>query len=167
MGKRGPKPKPTAQKTLSNKKFHGQGRENEPQPDIEEPDIPDHLTGEAVKEWNYMAPILKEQGIIAKMDKALFAIYCQAYGDWVEISRMLKTEKLIHKTSSGNTTVNPLIWLRDKARGCVMKAAVQFGLSPYSRSDVSTKARDETNPYLAWQRKKNKATAKRKKRNDS
>ena len=163
MGKRGTKPKPTALKALSNKKFHGQGRENEPTPEIEIPECPDFLTKEAVKEWRYMAPILKENGLITKMDKALFAAYCQSYGDWVDISKTLKTEECIHKTATGNTTVNPRIWLRDKARNSMIKTAVQFGLSPSSRSDVSTKVRDEANPYLAWQRKKDAAKKKAKK----
>ena len=161
MGKRGTKKKPTAIKLLSNKKFHGQGRENEPHPDIEEPDCPDHLTGEAVKEWNEIMPILKKNGLITRMDKAMLAAYCQAYGSWVDISKTLETEKFIHKTSAGNTTVNPLIWLRDKALGHMLKTAVQFGMSPSSRSDVSTKVRDKANPYLAWQQRKENAKKKK------
>ena len=162
MGKRGTKKKPTALKMLSNKKFHGQGRENEPQPDIEIPECPDFLAEDAIKEWEYMAPILQEHGLITKLDKALFAAYCQGYGTWAEISRMLKDTKLIYKTEKGNITVNPLVWLQGKALGHMIKAAVQFGLSPSSRSDVSTKVRDEANPYREWQRKKDAAKKKKK-----
>ena len=163
MAKPGPRRKPTNLKMLSNKKFHGQGRENEPTPDIEIPECPDFLTEEAVKEWEYMAPILKENGLITKMDKALFAAYCQSYGDWVDISKTLKTEECMHKTAAGNTTVNPRIWLRDKARNSMIKAAVQFGLSPSSRSDVSTKVRDEANPYREWKKRKEAANTQGKK----
>ena len=161
MTKPGPRRKPTNLKMLSNKKFHGQGRENEPQPDIEEPDCPEHLTGEAVKEWNEIVPILKKNGLITRMDKAMLAAYCQAYGTWVEISKTLQTTQLIYKNAAGNITVNPLIWLRDKALGHMMKCATQFGLSPSSRSDVSTKVRDEANPYREWQRRKENAKKKK------
>ena len=164
MAKPGPRRKPTNLKMLSNKKFHGQGRENEPTPEIEEPNCPDHLTGEAVKEWNEIIPILKKNGLITKMDKAMLAAYCQAYGSWVDISKLLKTENLIHKTSAGNTTVNPLIWLRDKALGHMLKTAIHFGLSPSSRSDVKTNIKDKDNPYDAWKKRKEAAVIKRKKK---
>ncbi|MFK5282759.1 P27 family phage terminase small subunit, partial [Lacticaseibacillus paracasei] len=57
---------------------------DQPEPEIVIPDPPHHLSKHAREEWNRMAPILFDMGLIAESDRAAFAMYCQAWGDHVK-----------------------------------------------------------------------------------
>ena len=49
------------------------------QPEIEIPGCPSHLLKEARKEWKRITPELVKLGLIAKIDRAALALYCQAW----------------------------------------------------------------------------------------
>ncbi len=50
---------------------------------VETPDCPKHLWPEARKEWKRIAPELEDAGLIAKIDRAALALYCQAWARMV------------------------------------------------------------------------------------
>jgi len=81
-------------------------------------------------------------GILTTLDRAAFAVYCQAYGRWVRAERALEkmalkepaTQALLMKTKSGNLIQNPLVGTANKAMDALLKAAAELGMTPSVRS---------------------------------
>ncbi len=91
MGARGPKPLPDKVHRIrgnaSKKPLNELGAV---EPIVEIPGCPAHLLPEARKEWKRITPELEELGLIAKIDRAALALYCQAYAWWVWHERGLQ-----------------------------------------------------------------------------
>jgi phage terminase small subunit len=63
---------------------------NEARPDVQIPDPPEHLKGDALAEWNRVAPLLQKMNIIAEQYMAPLAVYCQAWSDYVRACRKIQ-----------------------------------------------------------------------------
>ena len=113
------------------------------------PRCPSHLNEPAKTEWRRIAPVLYEAGLITHIDRALLAAYCQNYGRWVEAELKLKElresvpkQDLVIKTMNGNYVQNPWIQIANRAQEQMAKLAVEFGMSPSSRSRVTVEIDD-------------------------
>ena len=154
----GRKPKPT-----SRLKLHGTFRtdrryKSEPVPDVVIPQRPRFLKGEAKKEWNRLASKLAKQRCLTDWDRAVFATYCQHWAEFVDITRKLskeKEERYTVKTVGNNDVLNPLLSARNRAFQNMLKAAVEFGLSPSSRTRIATNPEQERrDPFAALMNRK-------------
>lgn len=160
-GQRGPKPLPANVHLL-----HGNPSKKtafdlhvEFQPEVELPDCPPWLWPEAKKEWKRLGPVLVENGLISKVDRAAFTLYCQTWSMYVwATKRMTAAMNAAEKarqsaeekgevwsggdgfqipTSNGNFTYSPYWVAANKASDQVDKFLQSFGLSPSSRARVS------------------------------
>lgn len=59
---------------------------------VELPDCPKHLWPEAKKEWRRAGAELEEAGFIARVDRAEFALYCQAWAELVWHEQMFSRD---------------------------------------------------------------------------
>lgn len=57
---------------------------------VETPDCPKHLWPEARREWRRIAAELEDAGLVAKVDRAELALYCQHWARWVWHEEMFK-----------------------------------------------------------------------------
>jgi P27 family predicted phage terminase small subunit len=48
------------------------------------PNCPPHIRGEARKEWRRIGSELVRLGLVARIDKAALALYCQLWQRWIE-----------------------------------------------------------------------------------
>ena len=48
------------------------------------PACPDWLMSEAKKEWERLAELMNQMGVLTEVDMAAFAAYCQSYARWKE-----------------------------------------------------------------------------------
>ena len=76
--------KPTILKLVTGTAKPGRLNPDEPQPDIQIPTAPHHLSKYAREEWNRIAPILEDMGLVSESDRSALAMYCQARGDHVK-----------------------------------------------------------------------------------
>lgn len=76
-------------------------------------------------------------GLLANVDRAALAAYCQAWGRWVEAERTLKEKGLLYKTKSGNIITSPMLWVANKALDQMHKFLTEFGLTPSSRARLT------------------------------
>ena len=160
MGARGPQAKPAGIKLAEGNPgrrpidIHG-GM----QPTIEIPDAPAWLCKEATREWKRASVELYALGVISKIDRAKFAIYCQSYGHMVLCeqalaakqrearkkakgkgidSSMAETDPFFQKTPTGFFRESGLVRRLDELRAQVHRYAQSFGMDPSSRSRVQT-----------------------------
>jgi P27 family predicted phage terminase small subunit len=98
------------------------------------------LTGEALKEWNYIAPKLEMGGVLSDWDRNALAAYCKACASYVEavqaIERISGTGRMLVRTSNGNLVQNPLIGVKNKALENMRRLGDEFGLTPSSRARI-------------------------------
>ncbi len=143
---KGRKPTPTHLKLVRGNPGNRPVNKREPKPGGGRPQPPDHLLKEAKLEWRRVAKLLHAIGVLTTLDRAAFAVYCQAYGRWVRAERALEamavkepaTQALLMKTKSGNLIQNPLVGTANKAMDVLLKAATELGMTPSVRSRIET-----------------------------
>lgn len=156
MGKRGPKPKPAPLRLAGGRDID---QPIEPPSPDDRPAPPAWLTTLALEEWRRIEVELWEQGCLSRIDQALFAAYCQAYGRYVQAEIDLNawiaadlaavkarkgrgkkghaTHGAVVRTKTGNQIMNPLFGIVNSLRRDMQRLAAEFGLSPSSRVAVT------------------------------
>ncbi len=103
------------------------------------PPCPPHITGEARKEWSRTGKKLVAFGLVTDIDRSALAIYCQAWGRWVEAEEQLTKFGTVIKSPNGYPIQSPYLAIANKAMDQMAKILVEFGMSPSSRSRVTVK----------------------------
>ncbi|PAP79628.1 hypothetical protein B1759_15015 [Rubrivirga sp. SAORIC476] len=151
MGKRGPAPKPSALKLLQGTHRKDRAAANEPTPEVKPPSCPTWLHKEAKREWRRIVPELVRLGLLAEVDRAALAAYCQAYATWWRMERDIDENGDVQLNArSGLESARPQVAMRDKALDTMRRFLVEFGLTPAARTRVSaaeTPKTADTNPF--------------------
>lgn len=163
--KKGPARKPSHLKSMENRKFKGLP-DDEPQPDALEPEMPDWLDEGGKKIWKKLLPILLGSRLITAADGTTYGLFCQAYSDLVKVEEAKQGLPMfkMNTDDEGNitsTTVYQHVYLARDLRTQVLKYAIQFGMSPASRSGLSIESLPTKDPYDEWKKRK-AASAKKK-----
>lgn len=142
MGLRGPKTKPDvvhlASGNPSKKKF-AVLRDGARVP-VGIPEPPPHLLDDALKEWGRITPLLLELGLIAQVDRAAIAVYCQAYARWVQaekkIAELGDAGLVAVVAKSGYEQIGPWLQVSNRAVEQMHKFLSEFGMTPSARTRV-------------------------------
>ena len=165
MGQRGPRPLPHNVLALRGGTAYLQKRESEGaiQPDIEIPTCPRYLLPEARREWRRISPVLKDLGLISKLDRAALSLYCEEWAWLVFHEEALQRDVKLAAERQAAFFANPankgapwtggdgcmvstpngaliynVHWIaRNKHALYVDKFLGNFGMSPSSRGRVS------------------------------
>ena len=162
MGGRGPQPLPANVHQLKGNpsKKPMASLLDELKPEVELPDFPSWLWPEAKKEWKRLGEELVRYGLVSRLDRAALVLYCQAWARMVWSEQMLtramrdadkarkQAEKegkpfeggdgIMVKTVNGNFTYSHHWVVGKQAAEQVKRYLELFGLSPSSRTRVST-----------------------------
>lgn len=142
MGQRGPKPLPANVHLLRgnpSKLGAGQLRDGV-SVKVEVPTCPAHLNDEARKEWRRVSKELEKIGLISKIDRAALALYCTAWGRYVEAENKLRElgdKGLIDETPNGFKVQGVWLNIANKAMDQCKSFMAEFGMSPSSRGRVT------------------------------
>jgi len=134
----GRKPKPAAVKELAGNPGK-RAIKPEVKPESIRPRVPTHLSKDARRCWDYLAPKLFDLGLLTRLDRETLAAYCESYALWVEAKEKVNTSGLVLKTMNGNLIQNPYLSIANKARDSMVKIGAEFGLSPSSRVGLPSK----------------------------
>ena len=135
---RGRKPKPTALKVIEGNKGKRPLPKNEPKPKNTLPRCPIHLSKAARSEWRRLAKDLNKIGLLTQADRAIFALYCEAWARWLAAKKQFVEEgsQEVIETTRGNIIQNPLLGVINKLEDQIRKAIQELGLSPTSRARI-------------------------------
>jgi len=142
MGQRGPKSKPASVHYLNGNpsKKPAAVLSAGLHPAIEVPACPvDLLSDDARGEWERVTIELAKLRVIAQVDMAAVAVYCQAWGDWCEARRKLKVSGFtgyITVTPSGYEQQSVLFQIANKAAETMKSYGALFGMNPSARTGV-------------------------------
>lgn len=132
----GSKPKASVVKLITGNPGRRPLNDREARPSVVIPGPPMMLKGEALREWKRVTKLLAEVGLIAKLDRAIIAGYCQAWSRWTECERMLETTGMIVKAPNGYPMYSPYLAAANKALEQLRQFSEQIGLSGSSRSRI-------------------------------
>jgi P27 family predicted phage terminase small subunit len=155
MGLRGPKPTPNVvQMMRGNPGKRPLNLSDGVNPPIQVPAPPKWLSTHASKEWKRIGAELAQLGLIAEIDKASLATYCQTWGDLCELELAFAAQKRMVKDKVGNSDTalmnayfqkTPTGFLRESAvhkkivemRSELDRYVRNFGLNPAARARVT------------------------------
>ena len=109
------------------------------------------LNAEAKKEWKRITAELKKIEIVGNLDYVNLACYCNAYANYVKVTRQLKKETycIERKTRTGTIIVkNPLIDIQTNYAAEMRKFAGLCGLTIDSRLKAAVKKVDKKEEKL-------------------
>lgn len=136
MGKRGPPPKPSAQKKLEGTYRKDRAARNEFAPKRATPTRPSYLDKLGRELWDFVVPILMERGVLTIVDGEGLARYCAAHSLEVKATQKYQREGLMLKTPYGPQT-HPMIKVAKEARAEADRLGAKFGLTPSDRTKIS------------------------------
>lgn len=134
---RSPK-KPTQQKKLEGTARKDRANAAEPQYEARLPEPPDCLSADALEEWHRIGPILHSQRVISEADRGILAVCCEAWAEFVELSRLWRDGKRFLLDEKGQTRKYPISKERREAMARYQSLCADLGLSPASRAKVSS-----------------------------
>ncbi len=134
----GRRPKPTCDKKLAGNPGKRPLNEQEPEAVAGLPECPAHLSPEAKAEWGRLGAQLVREQRMALVYKGVLALYCSAWGRWVEAESKLQEGELVVQSPTGYLKQSPYLSISNKAWDQMLKAIAELGISPTSQARVST-----------------------------
>jgi P27 family predicted phage terminase small subunit len=150
VAKRGPKPAPTELKLLRGVR---EDRINPASPAVVEgdPPCPAHLDDVARSKFHELVNDLRANGVLSRTDAASIELYASTYSLWRMARDDLKEAKnLTVEGAMGGTKTNPVLSIVTTTSGLLARLQSEFGLTPSSRSRVSSTSTepDELETFL-------------------
>lgn len=147
MGKRGPRPKPTA---MLMSPWRVKQRSDAEIETIKSSDLPppSYLTREnELIAWEFWCPLAVGQGILADGDQQALAMLCSVFADWVEAKDFLAENRHFYTTTNAAGEEvhhrHPMVDVHDKSWTNLLKAISHFGWTPATRPDVERVTKKE------------------------
>jgi P27 family predicted phage terminase small subunit len=154
MAVRGARPLPTKLKFIRGTLRKGRTNVHEPALPVEIPRCPPHLSAEAKREWKRVSLDLAGCGLLTRIDRAALALYCEAWGRWVEAEQSLRQYGVMIKSPSGFPMQSPYLAIANKAMEQMRAMLGEFGMSPSSRTRVHAEpVHDKESPLEALRRR--------------
>ena len=135
---RGRRPKPTRLKVLTGNPGKRPLNASEPKPDVAVPECPVELGPPARQEWDRMVGELAPLRLLTHLDRAALAAYCGAFALWAEATQAIQKYGAMVKSPTGYPIQSPYVSIANRQAEIMMRIASEFGLTPASRSRIST-----------------------------
>jgi len=139
MGKRGPRPAPTAIK-LARGTLRGKAKP-EPKPPADGVVMPQHLGSVAKARWKCLLPLLQAVKVMTRADIEALARYCDTYEWWLATRAKLKTDGDTYPILNDGGQVKyiaqrPEVSIAHKLAQQLRQLEQDFGLNPSARTSL-------------------------------
>lgn len=152
----GRRPLPTKLKIIKGTSRKSRENKNEPKPEqLTKMDPPDDLSERESKVWRGVVESLSACGLFTEVDVNALKNYVRAQARADDACEQIAKTSLIIKTSNGNIVQNPLIGVANRAMEISNRLAVEFGMTPSSRSRIKVNMPEEkpANPFDEFKRR--------------
>ena len=138
MAKPGRRPIPTQLKIIKGTDQPCRIKKDEPKPDDDNIEMPEGLSADAAKHWDKLCHQLQDAHIITNIDVTALSMYCEAYSTWVNANKKIQVHGAVIKGKGGFPVQSPYLMVANKAFEHMRSMLVEFGMTPSSRTRVST-----------------------------
>lgn len=147
MGKRGPKPTPTALLKLRGS-WRAGTRDGEPEATPEGVPCPAWLGDRAREHWDEIHPMLVGWGVMARPFEVGLAVLVDAIADWVALAKELEQVEVWT-----NPLARPVVMKqKSEARKQVLAALREFGMTPSAVTAVRKVEKKDASPLDRFKR---------------
>lgn len=155
MGRRGPRPEPSATKRQKGT-YRADRRRGEIEPKAELPKPPRWLDAQGRRVWREVGCWLADNGLLTQLDSTAFAILCAEMCEYVAARAIIDAAaeetgtRFIATTDKGNIIQHPAVGVKNKTMGSIIKLCREFGMTPSSRAGMAiAKNEAEKDPMSA------------------
>lgn len=140
---RGTKPEPTVLRKLRGNPGKRPMNTREPvmqeaSESFDQPPLELNADRVAENEWQRLAPILRKSKTVTEADRGALIALCQQWSRYLESNRSVAAAGMVVRSPSGYPMPNPYIAIANRALGQCVKLWAELGLTPSSRSRVTT-----------------------------
>ena len=96
-------------------------------------EFPPELGPLARQEWDRVVGHLAATGVLSHFDRGPLAIYCAAYGHWVEATDAMQKYGTMMKSPTGYPVQSPYVAIANRQAEIMMRIASEFGFTQASR----------------------------------
>lgn len=153
MGKRGPKPKPTALRVFEGDPGRLLGkRDGEPVPASGDaaPVAPDWLGAIGKAVWSRYAPQVHALRLLTGVDLEHFAQYCAAHDHYHAADAEVRKLGQLVTGAGGGLVGNPAVRQRRDAQQAIRQLGSDFGLNPAARVGLKVGGHTKSNPLAEF-----------------
>lgn len=161
MGRRGPKPQPTAIKIARGNPGKRRINRREPKPEAVAPSCPSWLDREGKRVWNELLPQLQRMGVLSRIDRNALARYCAIWSRWRRAEKTIEREGATYTIyAEDGVTVRticprPEVAIANKAATELRQLEAVFGMNPSARSSLKVE-QAPVDEFAAFLREKTK-----------
>ena len=97
---------------------------------------PDWVSEEGRKVWEFLAPRLLAMRILQRIDTLTFGRYCQDFGRWITLSKVIEDEGMTYKPESDHGNYirpHPAVIMSQRLNRDLMAMEGSFALNPADR----------------------------------
>jgi len=150
MGKRGPKPTPSATRKLRGT-YRADRRRGEPVA-AAGARVPAWLDDRSRKYWHQISPLLEDAGVLTVLDQVALGLLCKAITDYLLACEIVEAEagqvkeddrgnlmpamRFVTVTDKGNLIQHPGVGVMNRAWERVVKLLREFGMTPSARASI-------------------------------
>lgn len=148
MGKRGPKPKPTALRVFEGdpgRLLNKRTGEVCPAACEEVPAAPEWLGDFGRVVWSHVAPHLHAIGCLTVADVKLLALYCEAWDELFAAREDIAKSGLTLMSDKGTVYANPAVGIKNRAILRIKSIGGEFGMSPAARVGLNLGTETKSN----------------------
>ena len=140
---RGRKPKPTSQRRLDGNPGHRPLNVNEPtapalDDSFDTPPAELSTSPKAQDEWRRLAPTLRRTKHVSVTDRTALVAVCLEWGRYLDAMDRVRIGGMVLTTPQGYPMTNPYLTIATKALAACTKLWPELGLTPSSRSRITT-----------------------------
>jgi len=151
---RGRKPQPTELKKLQGNPGKRPLNTREPvmpeaDPSFDAPPVELASDLVAAGEWQRLAPILRKSKTVTEADRGALLSLCQQWSRYLEANKSVATAGMVVRSPSGYPMPNPYIAIANRALSMCVKLWAELGLTPSSRSRVTSVGDDSAGDPFA------------------
>ena len=165
MGKRGPRPQPTALKVLRGNRSKEDLDERmrlEPDPEPVDPNQspPAYLEGDSLEKWNEMLPIARRMRVMSEADCETLGRYCEMWSVWLSCLKRIRKDgryQAYYETNkkTGEKILKchqPAPWASEfkAVSDKLLKLEQEFGFTPSSRSTMKVDKGEPQNTVSSY-----------------
>ena len=149
MGRRGPKPTPSARLRLVGSR-ELEKRQDEPKPELGAPSPPAWLSREAKAEWKRVTPELTRVGVLAQIDRSILVGYVESWSDFHAAVKAVRDSGTTFATPNGSIAKHPNVTVMNESRVAFLRFAQELGLSPSARARLAASPKDHGDPLTKF-----------------
>jgi len=114
---------------------------------------PDGLNAVGAGEWVRVIKLSSENGLAGELDRQALYVYCEAFQEFDNLVKRCAQEDYITISEKGLPYQNPVFGMKNKAAERLLKAAKEFGLTPWARSKIDLPDAPNEDEFTAFLKK--------------